>query len=76
MTYKWNHNFPRIAREAGFKIKETREIGSGQSIDWRVIGEEKLKLIAMLIYAFSLKIKNKTKINSSFNRSIKHLPRA
>ncbi|XP_053690725.1 cilium assembly protein DZIP1L [Sabethes cyaneus] len=34
MAYKWNHNFPKIARDAGFII---REFSSGYCIDWRLI---------------------------------------
>uniref|UniRef100_A0A182PYI7 GINS complex subunit 4 n=1 Tax=Anopheles epiroticus TaxID=199890 RepID=A0A182PYI7_9DIPT len=34
MSYKWHHNFPKIAREAGFTI---RELSVGQCIDWRFI---------------------------------------
>ncbi|XP_058451983.1 cilium assembly protein DZIP1L isoform X2 [Malaya genurostris] len=34
MAHKWNHNFPKIAREAGFTI---RELSTGQCIDWRFI---------------------------------------
>ncbi|XP_058825721.1 cilium assembly protein DZIP1L-like [Topomyia yanbarensis] len=34
MAHKWNHNFPKIAREAGFTI---RELSTGHCIDWRFI---------------------------------------
>ncbi|XP_039433792.1 cilium assembly protein DZIP1L [Culex pipiens pallens] len=34
MSHKWNHNFPKIAREAGFAI---RELSVGHCIDWRFI---------------------------------------
>ncbi|XP_053668481.1 cilium assembly protein DZIP1L [Anopheles marshallii] len=34
MSYKWHHNFPKIAREAGFTI---RELSAGHCIDWRFI---------------------------------------
>ncbi|XP_053670801.1 cilium assembly protein DZIP1L [Anopheles nili] len=34
MSYKWHHNFPKIAREAGFKLRETTV---GHCIDWRFI---------------------------------------
>ncbi|XP_035890624.1 zinc finger protein DZIP1L [Anopheles stephensi] len=34
MPYKWHHNFPKIAREAGFTI---RELSAGHCIDWRFI---------------------------------------
>ncbi|XP_055606752.1 cilium assembly protein DZIP1L [Uranotaenia lowii] len=34
MSYKWNHNFPKIAREAGFVI---RDLSIGHCIDWRYI---------------------------------------
>ncbi|XP_041788792.1 zinc finger protein DZIP1L [Anopheles merus] len=34
MSYKWHHNFPKIAREAGFTI---RELSVGHCIDWRFI---------------------------------------
>ncbi|XP_058117745.1 cilium assembly protein DZIP1L [Anopheles ziemanni] len=34
MSYKWHHNFPKIAREAGFMI---RELSIGHCIDWRFV---------------------------------------
>ncbi|XP_055550633.1 cilium assembly protein DZIP1L [Wyeomyia smithii] len=34
MAHKWNHNFPKIARDAGFII---REISAVHCIDWRLI---------------------------------------
>ncbi|XP_050068712.1 cilium assembly protein DZIP1L [Anopheles maculipalpis] len=34
MSYRWHHNFPKIAREAGFTI---RELSAGHCIDWRFI---------------------------------------
>lgn len=33
--YEWNHDFPRIAREAGFKFCEFQN----ENIDWKFIGE-------------------------------------
>ncbi|XP_050086774.1 cilium assembly protein DZIP1L [Anopheles aquasalis] len=34
MSSKWHHNFPKIAREAGFTI---RELSIGHCIDWRFV---------------------------------------
>ncbi|XP_052868839.1 cilium assembly protein DZIP1L [Anopheles cruzii] len=34
MSSKWHHNFPKIAREAGFAI---RELSIGHCIDWRFV---------------------------------------
>lgn len=41
--YEWNHDFPRIAREAGFKFCEFQN----ENIDWKFIGELFLTFFAL-----------------------------
>lgn len=37
MSYKWNHNFPQLARESGFTLREIQK--NDNNIDWRFIGK-------------------------------------